>query len=666
MEISSYYVGIKLNPNKAFLADVDKALKALESKLKAFQSKGNLKLEISSFSVDDKKLRYSLGNALDLASKQLTFEVSRFSVNQSALNRALQAGGKGAPYGRSIGNGNHVQNYITNSRALSPSEWDRREAVKHADWERRRSVLDEAEARRMQERAGRQRGSSAGVVGAGGAAGIASRAYLPALALVGGGYGLGALNKRNQEVVGAQLQTEAVVQSYGGTAQQGKDTFKWLQSEGDRIGFNWLEAAPDFNTLTSNLMGAGGSIEDAKGVFKGFSEYGRVNKLSNARQNLVFNALSQVAGKDKLQAEELTKQLGNSLPGAKSIFAEAYQRKLGTRLTGSEAIIKLEGDMKKGLVRGDSLKYAAHVASERSQEGLSAAQQASQAEQNRAKNAYNEQVVIASDSGVEEGYARLFRSFTVALSESGPMVERLAKGFNELSKYASFIVMLPQSIQRAFEGRDSWVADAIGKQNVETAKALYEGMKELGTEITKILGTAVEGWKMIFTEFGDEMLSFVNGLKNFFLYTMKSINAIVSGDLTGATNASNALRGTLAGKSQEEVAALAAGSGQQVSLSGMVSGAASSWAAYTPPALAYDAVTSAYGYLGEKTGITPVVEDFNRIMDRDMNRDRGGQSVEIKMDVKIEAANIEDFNNKFQEKFKGVVETSLLQWGQKE
>ena len=43
-----------------------------------------------------------------------------------------------------------------------------------------------------------------------------------ALALAGGGYGLGALNRRNQEVVSAQLQSQAVVQQAGGTEQQGQ------------------------------------------------------------------------------------------------------------------------------------------------------------------------------------------------------------------------------------------------------------------------------------------------------------------------------------------------------------------------------------------------------------------------------------------------------------
>ena len=56
-------------------------------------------------------------------------------------------------------------------------------------------------------------------------------------------------------------------------------------------------------------------------------------------------------------------------------------------------------------------------------------------------------------------------------------------------------------------------------------------------------------------------------------------------------------------------------------------------------------------------------------MDKGLNRDRGmgGQNtVAVTMDVKISAANPEDFNEKFQEKFKGVIESTLLQYGQKE
>lgn len=557
MDIAKYYVSLGLSPTKAFMEDVDRTLKALEEKL------STLRMGTGLFKVDQKKLEISLGNALDIASKKLVFEISHFKVDKAAFQRAMSvASSVGVGHVSSGANRaamqSHYRNTYVTTRSLSPTEWNRREGVKNEEWNRRREELRADQRARLEARRPRV-SSNLSSIGAGGAAGLASRLYAPAIAIAGGAYGINALNERNQQVVSAKLQTQAVQQSYGGTKEQGQEAFKWLQSEGNRIGFNWLEAAPEFNVLASNLQGSGSSLEDAKTVFKGFSEYGRVNKLSNARQNLVFNALSQVAGKDKLQAEELTKQLGNSLPGAKSLFAEAYQRKLGTRLTGSEAIIKLEGDMKKGLVRGDILKYAAQVASERAQPGLAAASKASQAEQNRYKNALNEQVSNASDAGVESGYARLFRAFTAAMIESTPAVEGLAKGFDTLSKYVSFAVLLPQSITRAFEGRDSWVADAMGAANVKIAKDLFAGLSSLGEEIKTTLGLAFDGWGLIFEEFGAPLMGFLQTIKDVFLYTFKMLNFAISGDKKGVENSAAAMRASMSGMSAKDVEAIANG-----------------------------------------------------------------------------------------------------------
>lgn len=87
----------------------------------------------------------------------------------------------------------------------------------------------------------------------------------------------------------------------------------------------------------------------------------------------MFRALSQVAGKGKLQAEELTSQIAEALPGGTALFAQAYQTQLAAKgqgggLVGQAAIAKLQADMKKGLVSSDILTYA-HSTSARANAG---------------------------------------------------------------------------------------------------------------------------------------------------------------------------------------------------------------------------------------------------------------------------------------------------------
>ncbi|MCY1447882.1 hypothetical protein D9M71_645230 [compost metagenome] len=131
--------------------------------------------------------------------------------------------------------------------------------------------------------------------------------------MAAGGYGLGALNKRNQEVVSAQLQSQAVVEQAGGTSTQGQESFQYLRNEGQRIGFNFLDASGDYNKLISGLTGSGIGLKESQKVFSGFAELARVNKLDKTTQNRLFRALSQVAGKGKLQSEELTGQIARIL-----------------------------------------------------------------------------------------------------------------------------------------------------------------------------------------------------------------------------------------------------------------------------------------------------------------------------------------------------------------
>lgn len=464
MNIAKYVASIGFNVNTQDIKKVDRALNLVETKLNNFQRRlaKNFSLKINSFDVDQRRLNIALGNALDVASARTVFEVSRFTVDQSHLNRVMTA-------------------------AMT-------QATRVASVPLRPSAQHSAGVPRSSSPRGR---AYAGVGGIG--LGLMGPLGYGALALAGGGYGLGALNKRNQEVVAAQLQSQAVTQAFGGTAEQGQANFEYLRNLGNKVGFNYLQASGDFNNLMSNILGAGGTQQQGRNIFKGFSEYGRVNKLSAARMNLVFNALSQVAGKDKLQAEELTKQLGNSLPGAKDIFAQAYQQQLKAQgkgsgnLTGSEAIIALEAAMKKGQVRGDILNYAAAIASTRAAPGLEKASMASAAEQAKYQNTVTDLAVVASNAGVEEGFARIFRTLNAGLSESNGLVEGLASGFNEATKWADDLILFPQSFIRALEGKDSVVADWLGVESTRQLVQDFKDIKDIWTQITSIKAEDIFG-----------------------------------------------------------------------------------------------------------------------------------------------------------------------------
>ena len=274
MQISKYFASMGIEVDKSSVKKVDKALDHVENRLKRLGRFANtpITLSLGRFDVDQRRLNIALGNALDMASSRLVFEISRFDVNQQHLNRVMT--------GATI----QATRVAGQAATIRPNV-------------------------RPGVGSGRQ-GLAAGAV-AGSVGGLRGMPNLfgPALALGLGGYGLGALNRRNQEVVSAQLQSSAVVQQAGGTAQQGSDSFQYLRSEGQRIGFNYLDASGDYNKLISGLTGSGIGLKESQKVFSGFAELARVNKLDKTTQNRLFRALSQVAGKGKLMSEELNIRL---------------------------------------------------------------------------------------------------------------------------------------------------------------------------------------------------------------------------------------------------------------------------------------------------------------------------------------------------------------------
>lgn len=278
MKIAEYFAEFSIRPDRNSIRRVDSELKKLENKLRGLGKNSTIKLKLSGFNVDQPALRLALGNSLDIASKSVAFEISKFVVNDRNLQAALLRAARRLPPlpprpNPPLPPRPPVPPYPPRPGPYPPDS-------------RRGS------------------GAASGFIGGG-----VARLYGPALALAFGGYGLAQLNKRNQQVVSAQLQSSAVVQQAGGTVEQGAESFQYLRKEANRIGFNYLDASQDYNKLISGLTGSGVSVKESQKVFSGFAELARVNKLDKTTQNRLFRALSQVAGKGKLQAEELNTRL---------------------------------------------------------------------------------------------------------------------------------------------------------------------------------------------------------------------------------------------------------------------------------------------------------------------------------------------------------------------
>ena len=179
------------------------------------------------------------------------------------------------------------------------------------------------------------------------------------------------------------------------------------------------------------------------------------------------------------------------MPGAVSLFARAYQRQIGGNLTGSAATKALRKAMADRKVTGSILTVAGDLAAETAAPSLEPAKLASQAEQARYQNAVSDLAVVASNAGVEEGFARIFRTLNAGLSESNGLVEALASGFNSTTKFADDLLLFPQSFIRALQGRNSVVADFLG---VEATKQLQADWAQILSSLETISTIGTPSW----------------------------------------------------------------------------------------------------------------------------------------------------------------------------
>jgi tape measure domain-containing protein len=97
----------------------------------------------------------------------------------------------------------------------------------------------------------------------------------------------------------------------------------FVRKEADRLGLVYMDQIKSYTLLTASAKGTTLSLEQVREVYTSISEAGRALALDTNMLNRAFLAISQIMSKGKVQAEEIRGQLGEALPGAFGIAAEA-------------------------------------------------------------------------------------------------------------------------------------------------------------------------------------------------------------------------------------------------------------------------------------------------------------------------------------------------------
>lgn len=97
----------------------------------------------------------------------------------------------------------------------------------------------------------------------------------------------------------------------------------FLRGQADRLGISFASLGEQYGKFAIAANSANFSAENTRRIFLSVAEAGRVNKLSLDQLNGTFLAIEQIISKGKFTSEEVRRQLGDRLPGAFNILADA-------------------------------------------------------------------------------------------------------------------------------------------------------------------------------------------------------------------------------------------------------------------------------------------------------------------------------------------------------
>lgn len=107
------------------------------------------------------------------------------------------------------------------------------------------------------------------------------------------------------------------------SAGEGAKNIQFLDQTIDGLGLNITATREAYKSWLGGIQGTNITMQQQRDIFYGVAEAASVMRLTGEQTQGAFVALSQMASKGKISAEELRGQLGERLPGAMGIAARA-------------------------------------------------------------------------------------------------------------------------------------------------------------------------------------------------------------------------------------------------------------------------------------------------------------------------------------------------------
>jgi len=200
-----------------------------------------------------------------------------------------------------------------------------------------------------------------------------------------------------------------------GSAQGAATQFQFLEQTADKLGLVLKTSAMEYTRLAASANAMNVPVEKQQQLYTALSKSATVLHLDQQKVQFATLALTQMFSKGKIQAEELSRQLGEAIPGVVPRFQKAVMQAVkGTDLQG-ESFANL---MKKGKLVTDQFLPQLIQALEETGRGWEEASTGLNAEINRLQTAWFKLKVSLSEG--------LFADATIAI------VRFLTKNMDEL------------------------------------------------------------------------------------------------------------------------------------------------------------------------------------------------------------------------------------------
>lgn len=234
---------------------------------------------------------------------------------------------------------------------------------------------------------------------------------------------------------------------------------RFITAEIDRLGLEVISTTGAYTRLTAATQGTNLAGRATREMFTSVAQAARVLNLSSEQTEGTLRALEQMISKGTVQAEELKGQLGERLPGAFRIAAEAMG------VTQSELNKLLDTGQ---VTAQELLPRLTDRLNELYASGAAAAAKLPAAEFARLQNAVTQLEAAIGNAGFMATLASAARSTTEALKElvESGLIDNIVSGVGALSTVAGLAVF-----SRLSQGSAAYIADLVQTRAAQSAFA---------------------------------------------------------------------------------------------------------------------------------------------------------------------------------------------------